>query len=84
MEATTTRRLTQQQVVELLREKQGEMTNRAFAQLLGVHESYLSKVYKGEIPIGAILVRGLANAYPELQMGLALFLLGHLEIRKAS
>ena len=72
---TTTTALTEEQVVELLRDKQGDTTNRAFAQLLGVHESYLSKVYKGEIPIGAILVRGLANAYPELQIGLALFLL---------
>lgn len=67
---------TEDQILELLKQKQGEMTNRAFAHILVVHESYLSKVYKGEIPIGAILIRGLAKAYPELRWELALFLLG--------
>jgi hypothetical protein len=39
-------------------------TNRDFAALLGVHESYLSKCYDGQIPVGMKALRGLRRAFP--------------------
>ena len=84
MDAIRNHTLTEKDIIHALKERQADMTNRAFAEILGVHESYLSKVYAGQIPVGAILVRGLARAFPELQEGLALFLLGDLHIGKAS
>ncbi len=50
--------------VSLLRRYQGERTNREYAKLLGVHESYLSKCYSGEQPVGMKALRGLVRAFP--------------------
>jgi hypothetical protein len=71
--------LTQWDVVELLKSLQGDRTNVEFALLLGVHNSYLSKVYAGEIPVGKKLVQGLIRLCPEMRIALALFLAGDLQ-----
>lgn len=41
-------------------------SNREYAALLGIHESYLSKVYdeKAPIPVGWKALIGLARAFP--------------------
>ncbi len=51
--------------LSLLRKYQGDRTNREYAKLLGVHESYLSKCYSGEQPVGMKALDGLARAFPE-------------------
>ncbi len=53
--------------VALLRKYQGDRTNREYARLLGVHESYLSKCYSGEQPVGMKALDGLARAFPEVR-----------------
>lgn len=40
-------------------------TNRDYADLLGIHESYLSKCYSGFVPVGLKALAGLARAFPE-------------------
>ena len=40
-------------------------TNRDFAKLLGVHESYLSKAYDRQHPIGVKALEGLRRAFPQ-------------------
>ena len=40
-------------------------TNREFARLLGVHESYLSKGYDRQHPIGVKALEGLRRAFPQ-------------------
>ena len=71
--------MTEEQVIALLKDIQGEETNCQFAERLGVHNSYLSKVYHGKIPIGRALVEGLARLCPERREELALFLLCGLQ-----
>lgn len=39
-------------------------TNRDYANLLGIHESYLSKAYAGLHPIGMKALVGLMRAFP--------------------
>lgn len=39
-------------------------TNREYAALLGVHESYLSRLYNGERPVKLGAVRGFSRAFP--------------------
>lgn len=39
-------------------------TNREYADLLGIHESYLSKAYAGLHPVGLKALAGLAQAFP--------------------
>jgi len=75
----TTRALTATEIIDLLRQKQGEKTDLAFAEELGIHNSYLSRLYAGQIPVGRKLAHALARRYPELSVGLGLFLLGDLE-----
>lgn len=41
-----------------------ERTNREYANLLGMHESQLSKVYSGASAVGMKLLVGLARAFP--------------------
>lgn len=40
-------------------------TNRDYADLLGVHESTLSKFYTGKEPVGIKALEGLAHAFPQ-------------------
>jgi hypothetical protein len=40
-------------------------TNRDFARLIGVHESYLSKGYDRQHPIGVKALEGLRRAFPQ-------------------
>ena len=72
--------MTEDQVIELLKETQGTQTDCQFAQRLGVDNSYLSKVYHGKIPIGRKLIEGLARLRPERRQDLALFLLADLQV----
>lgn len=39
-------------------------TSREYAALLGVDESYLSKCFKEQIPVGIKALRGLRRAFP--------------------
>lgn len=39
-------------------------TSREYAALLGVDESYLSKCFNGQIPVGIKALRGLRRAFP--------------------
>jgi transcriptional regulator with XRE-family HTH domain len=49
--------LTVDQVLELLREKQGELTQKDFAEKLGVSAAYLIDVYRGRRPPGPSILR---------------------------
>ncbi len=40
-------------------------TNREYAALLGIHESYLSKAYDGLHPVGIKALEGLRRAFPQ-------------------
>jgi transcriptional regulator with XRE-family HTH domain len=40
-------------------------TNRDFARLIGVDESYLSKAYRGLHPVGVKALEGLRRAFPQ-------------------
>lgn len=40
-------------------------TNREYAELLGIHESYLSKCYDYKHPVGLKALEGLARAFPQ-------------------
>jgi len=40
-------------------------TNREYADLLGIHESTLSKFYKAHEPVGIKALEGLAHAFPQ-------------------
>lgn len=46
-------------------------TNREYADVLGVHESSLSKIYAGQTPAGLKPLVGLARAFPEAAPELA-------------
>ena len=74
--------MTEEQVIVLLKETQGAQTDCAFAQRLGVDNSYLSKVYHGKIPIGRKLIEGLARLRPERRQVLVLFLLMGVKERR--
>jgi hypothetical protein len=74
--------LCEEGIIELLRQIQGDMTNTRFAEQLGVHESYLSKVYHREIPVGKKVLEGLAQLRPEYAAQLGLFLVSGLQGRR--
>jgi hypothetical protein len=40
-------------------------TNREYAELIGIHESYLSKCYAGIQPVGLKAFAGLARLFPQ-------------------
>lgn len=42
-------------------------TNREYADMLGVHESTLSKFYALKEPVGLKALEGLAHAFPQAQ-----------------
>lgn len=39
-------------------------TNREYAEIIGVHESYLSRCYDRKQPVNLRAMRGLASAFP--------------------
>lgn len=52
-------------VIELLKETQGDMTQEAFAALLGIDQSSLSRIYNGERRPGLSVLRGFMASFPE-------------------
>lgn len=46
-----------EQAIEILKKRQGELTLRQFAQVLGVSASYLSDIYLGRRQIGRKVLR---------------------------
>ena len=48
-----------EQIVDLLRKKQGERTARALAQEIGITEQYLSDVFAGRREPGPAIIAGL-------------------------
>lgn len=61
--------MNEEQVITLLKEKQGDETKRQFAERLGVHNSYLSKVYHPKIAIARPLVEWVARLCRESSVG---------------
>ena len=53
------RRLTQEQVLKLMRTRQGSRTHGEFAKELGIYASQLSAIYRGETGIGPRVLRAL-------------------------
>jgi hypothetical protein len=51
-------------------------TNRDYAELLGIHESSLSKIYAGLAPVGLKPLAGLAHAFPQAAPELARMMTG--------
>ncbi len=62
------------EIVEALRQRQGELSQRSFAKQIGISQSTLWRLYHGK-PIGPGPARRVAAAIPELQMEIALYLL---------
>ncbi len=59
-----------------LKTRQGGMSQTDFADLLGVSDATLSRIYSGERLIGEETGRRIAKAFPELQWIVAGFLMG--------
>lgn len=52
-------------LIELMRQLQGEQSQEAFAERLGVHQTMVSAVYRGDRRPGRRVVAGLLRAFPE-------------------
>lgn len=55
-------------LVERLREKQGDRTQSAMAKELGITQSMLSRLYRGEREIGIDLLLKVAVRYPDIAL----------------
>jgi transcriptional regulator with XRE-family HTH domain len=44
--------MTREEVVEFMREQQGDRMSKEYAAELGIHESYLSNIYRGKADPG--------------------------------
>jgi len=62
-------------IIEKLKEKQGEKSQTEFAAELGITQSYLSKIYAGERRITLDMAKRIQVRFPELALDLAAFLL---------
>ena len=54
------------ELIQALRQKQGEMSQAGFARRLGVSASLLCLIYAGKRRIGEDVVRRIVRAYPDL------------------
>ena len=54
-------------VTRLLRERQGDLSQRAFARHLGVSPALLSLIYRGKARLGVSASRRVLARYPELR-----------------
>lgn len=62
--------------LDFLRELQGDMTQTQFADVLGVTQSYLSRIYLGKREAGRDVIANLLRAFPDQKDQIvALFLL---------
>lgn len=52
-------------LVELMRELQGDESQERFAARIGVHQTMVSAIYRGEKRPGLRVVAGLLRAFPE-------------------
>ena len=52
-------------LTEIIRKYQGTMGQREYARLLGIGQTTLSLIYKGERNPGIEVIRALARAFPE-------------------
>ena len=64
-----------QDIIAELRRRQGRQSQRAFAAELGISQTTLWRLYHGR-RIGPRPARQIARRFPELQLAIALFLLG--------
>ena len=64
-------------VAALLRERQGDRSQRAFARHLGVSPALLNLVMRGKVRLGVSGARRVLARYPELRGALADAVLAH-------
>jgi transcriptional regulator with XRE-family HTH domain len=62
-------------LIDRLKERQGDKTQAEFASYLGISQSALSRIYSGERTIGQGVARKIKRRYPDLAFALAAFLL---------
>jgi len=68
-----------QNLVKGLRKRQGNQSQQDFADLLGIDQSTLSRLYSGDRRPGRKVVRGILKQFPELIPDeVALFLLENM------
>mgnify|MGYP000934973357 CR=1 FL=1 len=64
-------------LTELMRELQGAESQEAFARRIGVAQTLISKIYRGERDPGIKVARGLAKAFPERIDDIQALFFGH-------
>lgn len=62
-------------IQDRLRELQGEKTQSEFAAEIGIDQSTLSRLMRGEIALGRRTAQMLCRRFPELSLEIASFLL---------
>lgn len=61
-------------LIRMLREKQGKMSQADFAECLGISETTLSRIYSGQRVIGEATGRRIIKVYPDLEYWVIRFL----------